>query len=172
MTGPVFDLAGVEDVNLRDDLLVNLPLLELRILRLIHRRRLLPGRFEIEPLQKIGQIRPDRVALRKRETGKPDVIGVQLTRLLKAEQGRIDQRAAGIEDDNLLPGSHCNCREIRGGNRHAREENGKDHPEPGGDQVVSDGGDGGEFHTGLSFGSSGGPCRAFEECALKAAWAA
>jgi hypothetical protein len=24
----------------------------------------------------------------------------------------------------------------------------------------------------LSFGSSGGPCRAFEECALKAAWAA
>jgi hypothetical protein len=38
MTGSVLDLAGVEDVNLRDfDLLMNLPLLELRIARLIDR---------------------------------------------------------------------------------------------------------------------------------------
>ena len=58
-------------------------------------------------------------------------------------------------------------------NRHAREEDGKDHPEPGGDQVVRDGGDGGEFHTGLVASAAAAvPGCAFEECELNAACAA
>ena len=170
MTGPVLDLACVEDVDLGDfDLLVNLPLLELRVAGLIHRRRLLPGRFEIEPFHEVGQIRPDRVALQERETGEAHVVGLQLARLLKAEERRVDQRAARVENHDLLPGAHCHRREIRRGNGHASKQDGKDHPEPGGNQVVRDGCDGGEFHcafplwlgAGLVVGSGGGPFCAF-----------
>ena len=53
------------------------------------------------------------------------------------------------------------------------KQDGKNHPEPRGDEVVRDGCDGGEFHTGLVVGSGGGPLGcAFEECELKAACAA
>ena len=65
LAGTVLDLAGVEDVDLGDfDLLVNLPLLELLVARLIHRRRLLPGRFEIEAFEQVGQVGADGVALK------------------------------------------------------------------------------------------------------------
>ena len=111
--------------------------------------------------------------MQERETGEAYVVGVQLARLLKAEERRVDQRAARIENHDLLPGAHCHRREIRRGNGHASKQDGKDHPEPGGNQVVRDGCDGGEFHTGLVAGSGGGPIGcAFEECELNAACAA
>jgi hypothetical protein len=64
LAGPVADFSGIENVYLADfDLLVNLFLFELGVLRLIQDSGLFPRGIEIEAFEQIGKVRADRIAL-------------------------------------------------------------------------------------------------------------
>jgi hypothetical protein len=68
---------------------------------------------------------------------------------------------------------HRPDREVWGDRGESRECDSGEHPEPGGDEIVGDCGDSGEFHGSLraSGKSAGGGC-ALAEWELNAAWAA
>ena len=76
------------------------------------------------------------------------MIGVKLPGLLEAEERRIDHGAARIEDDDLLLLFHRPTVRYGRPRRGPRRDSGE-HPEPGGDQIVCDCGDGGKFHASL-----------------------
>ena len=100
------------------------------------------------------------------------MIGVQLARLLEAEQRRVDQRAAGIEDDDLLPGAHRLAVKYGDATAMPAKRRARTIQNLAATRLFVIACDGGEFHSGLVAGSGGGPCRAFEECELNAACAA
>jgi len=101
---PILHLASIEDIELGNlHLLVDLLLLKFRILFFVGGDRFLAsGVFQIHPLEQVGQIGPDRITLKQRQTGKPYMIGMKLPRFFKTQERRIDQGTSLIEDNPTI----------------------------------------------------------------------